>query len=309
MDASKPTVFVCGATGAQGGALCRQLRGLDWGVHAITRNLESPEAKALTTIGVKLAPGDYDNTDALKAGLAGCDKLFLCLYPVPEDPPHEQRQSEAIVSIAKDAGIAQIILSTSLGVSLYGEDDRLVPGTLLHRVIQAKYGAEKAVIGAGLDSWTILRPGFFMSNFTEPSINMYSDILKDHRWINVLRPDTSLGLIDPADIAAYAVAAFRDPVQLHARIVGLGSEFLTPQQTMNRLSRAMNIQGIKAVCLSDDQISTEDQSNALYIMTKGEKSMRYSGPEYIDLEAISQVIRRTTFEEFLVREKDKVKRF
>ena len=89
---SSPTVFVCSATGSQGGALTRKLRKLGWEVHATTRDLESEAAVALRGIGVKLTEGDWDNTDALKASIAGCDKLYLCLVPNWDVPTQEPRQ-------------------------------------------------------------------------------------------------------------------------------------------------------------------------------------------------------------------------
>jgi uncharacterized protein YbjT (DUF2867 family) len=92
MSAGKHTVYVCSATGCQGGALARELLKLGWDVHATTRNIGSPEAIALQAAGVQLAEGDWDNTEVLRGSIAGCDKLFLCLLPNWEDPSCERRQ-------------------------------------------------------------------------------------------------------------------------------------------------------------------------------------------------------------------------
>lgn len=56
---ANPTVFVCGATGAQGGHLARRLRAIGWGVHTTVRTPESPAAQSLSSIGVKITPGDW----------------------------------------------------------------------------------------------------------------------------------------------------------------------------------------------------------------------------------------------------------
>lgn len=92
MSSSEHTVFICSATGYQGGALARQLREIGWNVHATTRDLSSPEAVALNKIGVQLKECDWDNTDVLKESVKGCDKLFLCLLPNWDDPSCERRQ-------------------------------------------------------------------------------------------------------------------------------------------------------------------------------------------------------------------------
>ncbi len=92
MSSPKHTVYVCSATGYQGSALARKLRDLGWEVHATTRNPESSAAIALKTVGVHLTESNWDNTEALSASIAGCDKLFLCLMPNWDDPSCERRQ-------------------------------------------------------------------------------------------------------------------------------------------------------------------------------------------------------------------------
>lgn len=92
MTTSSHTVFVCSATGCQGGALVRQLRKLGWEVRATTRDLNSPAAVALRNIGVQLTEGDWDNIEALEASIAGCDKLYLSLSPNWDVPTQEPRQ-------------------------------------------------------------------------------------------------------------------------------------------------------------------------------------------------------------------------
>lgn len=92
MSTSKHTIFVCSATGCQGGALVRQCRKLGWEVHATTRDLTSPAAVRLRDLGVQLTEGDWDNIDALKTSIAGCDSLYLCLTPNWEIQTQEPRQ-------------------------------------------------------------------------------------------------------------------------------------------------------------------------------------------------------------------------
>ncbi|KAI0407024.1 NmrA family protein [Xylaria palmicola] len=307
MPFSNDTVFVTGATGTQGGALARQLRQLGWGVYAIARDVSSPAARALVDIGVKLTPGDWEDEETLRTGLAGCDKLFLCLQSCVEDPPREIRQAKTIISIARDAGVTQIVSSTSLGVSIYEDEERRSPGTLLHELLDVKNTIEQLVVKSpGLTSWTLLRPAFFMSNLIKPVINIYTEILEKRRWTTALRPDTRIGLIDHEDIARYAVVAFRDPALFNEQIVNLATDFLTPQETMDYLSAAMGVPRIETAFLSDEEIAAQDPKGLL-VQTRCDKSMRFM-PDYVDVQMLAQVIPLTTFEKFLVREKDNVKR-
>ena len=57
MATTTPTVFVCGITGTQGGALARQLLALNWTIHSTVRSLDTPAAQKLKADGVKLTLG------------------------------------------------------------------------------------------------------------------------------------------------------------------------------------------------------------------------------------------------------------
>lgn len=299
-----PTVYVTGTTGAQGFSLARYLRQLNWNVHSTTRNLNSPRATALAADGVKLVQGDWDDDKALEESIAGCDKLFLCLMPTPPDLDHERKQAENILRIAKAAGVKQVISSTSLGVSMYGVDDRLQPGTLLYAVLAVKKGVEQAVIDSGFESHTFLRPAYFMTNFTEPLINMFQGILNEGTWTNALTPDTRLGLVDFDDISKIALAAFEDPEKFKMREVGIASEMLTPQETLDVLGEAMG-KSLTAKFMTDEEIAAQPFGPG--IMVTLDKSLRVMD-EYVNMEELKAIARLNTFKEFLEREKESVKK-
>ena len=83
---SPPTVFVCGATGTQGGALIDHLLKLDVKAQAVTRSLNSPAAQNLQKLGVAVAEGDFDNDESVKQNMRDCTSLFLNLMPHSETP-------------------------------------------------------------------------------------------------------------------------------------------------------------------------------------------------------------------------------
>ncbi|KAI1779314.1 NmrA family protein [Hypoxylon cercidicola] len=307
MAPSTSCVFVCGVTGNQGGSLAEHLLQMNWDVHATVRDLKSPRALALVTAGAKLTQGNWDNEEALRISIKGCSKLFLNLVPDINDLDHERRQAVSILSIAKEAGVKQIISSTSLGVSLLDAKGHLAgvlkPGTIFHTFIKVKKDIEILVLNWGFESCTFLRPGYFMANFLEPLIEGYTEILTDGTWSTVFKTDTRLGLIDHDDIAKFAVAAFQDPERFNARVIGLVSEFLTPQETLDSLGKAMGRQRLKAISLEDGAL-TDSFSNP-YV--KGDKCLEYM-TELVDMQELDSTISLTSFEDFLEREKANVRK-
>lgn len=306
MSAStNPTVFICGATGSQGGALAHQLRELNWTIHATVRNLASPAAQSLQAAGVQLTQGDWDDSVALKSAIAGCDKLFLCLLPDFSDMERERRQAEGIVKIAKAAGVSQVVASTSLGVFTLDEaQEHIVPDSFMASHLAGKKGVEEAVRNGGFDHWTFLRPSFFMANFLEPKVARYPEPRDKGTWTTAMTPETPLALIDHVDIAAFAVAAFQRPERFHGRAIGLASEMLTVQETLTMLGKAAE-RSLRAVFLTDEEIRENQKSSNVF--TNSQVSMRYMS-KYIDIDEIASVIRPTPFKDFLEREKEGVKK-
>jgi len=306
MTPSPPSVFVCGVTGNQGGAVAKYLLQLNWTVHAVVRDLGSPAAVALAEAGVKLTEGDWDNKEALETSIAGCSKLFLNLVSTWEEFDRERRQAVSIVNIAKNAGVKQIVSSTSLGVSQYDLEveknltDMFKPGSALHAITTATKSVEETVVNGGLDSYTLLRPGWFMNNLVEPLINDYSELLTKGTWSTVFSADTRLGLIDCDDIGKFAVAVMQDEKTFNGRAIGLVSEFLTPQETLDHLGEAMGRPGLEAIFVNEGEVE-----GMPYVT--GHRCMEHLD-EFVDMEELAAVIHLTSFKNFLEREKAKVKK-
>jgi uncharacterized protein YbjT (DUF2867 family) len=293
-----PSVFVCGATGSQGGALARQLRELDWTVRATVRDPTSTAASVLRAIGVELTQGDWDDLLSLETAIAGCEKLFLCSLPDFSDMGRELRQAERIVQIAQATGVKQVVVSTSLGVFTLEEDqEHIRPDSFMAKHLSSKKGVEEAVRNAGFEHWTILRPAFFMANFLEPKVARYPEPREKGTWTTAMTPETSLALIDHTDIATFATSAFQHPAIFHDRAFGLASEMMTVQETLNILGEAAG-RSLVAVFLTEDQIA-ENQKNS-NVFTDSQVSMRYMS-RYIDMDEIRSIIQPTSLTRFLER--------
>ena len=66
-------VFLTGGTGFIGKPLTRQLLKRGWQVTALVRNPESPQARAIATMGATLIKGDATDKESMRAGMTGAD--------------------------------------------------------------------------------------------------------------------------------------------------------------------------------------------------------------------------------------------
>ncbi|THV38430.1 NmrA family NAD(P)-binding protein [Glycomyces buryatensis] len=203
MSNADKTILVTGATGRQGGAVAAKLLADGWSVRALTRDASSPKAAALAEAGAEVVTGDLDDRASLDAAAKGAWGVFSVHAgsyeggPYGHDRDHEARTAAKLGAAAKQAGVAHVVHSSSIGVDtpLESQMDSL----------PLKAAAEAAWRAAGL-SLTILRPGAFMENtFDSPRE------LQDGKLVSALAPDSFEPLIAAADIAAFAAIAFTDP--------------------------------------------------------------------------------------------------
>ncbi|PHH75736.1 hypothetical protein CDD82_4302 [Ophiocordyceps australis] len=305
MASSEHTVFVCGATGYQGGALARKLREMGWNVHATTRDLASPAAVALKDIGVQLAECDWDNSAVLRESIKGCDKLYLCLMPDWDDLSREHRQCTNILQIAKEAGVKQVVSSTTLGISLLDAGVPCFAGSFMEKHLISKKAIEQAVEDEGFEHFTLLRPTFFMANFLEPKVKRYSEIRDQRSWTTSMTDETLLPIVDHVDIGKIAAAAFQDPGAFHGRAIGLASELIRLQPMLDLLAEAAGQPGsIRAIFMTDDEVEAQAHSAGF---SNTHKLLRM-GSDYVNMEELGAIAELTTFEEFLEREKEEVKK-
>lgn len=173
-------ILVTGATGTVGRELVAELARRGAKVRAMSRN---PAAVAFPA-GVETVAADLGEPETLGLALAGVDRVFV-LATGPARLEHETN----LIAAARRAGAARLVKLSALTVEDGTADDII---TQWHRA------AEQAVTGSGL-SWTILRPGAFMSNALS-----WADMIR-HQG-QVFAPFTGIrtAAIDPADVAACA---------------------------------------------------------------------------------------------------------
>ena len=136
-------ILVTGATGRVGGQALRRLVEKGVEVRAFVRNPAKIEALGL---GVEAVDGDLDKPETIPPAMAGVDKVLVVAggWDVPGEDAN-------IIAAAEAVGVGHVVLVSSLGVEAgVASGPFHAPG-------------EEKLRSAGLD-WTILRPGFYMSN-------------------------------------------------------------------------------------------------------------------------------------------------
>jgi uncharacterized protein YbjT (DUF2867 family) len=298
MSSQTPTVFVCGATGTQGGAVARRLLDLKWSVHATVRDLSTPAAQKLQERGAKLTVGDWDNKEALTESLTGCSMAFLNFMPSMANMDHELVQAKGIISIALAVGVKHIIYSSGSSVGA-AATLRMNPSSIATKSLISKDSIEKAVIAAGFDTWTILRGAMFMQNFLLPNVRMYIGFLETGVMTTAWKPDTRLPLVDTEDIAKFAAAAFQDPGRFGGQKISIFGEVLCPGDLTKGLA-AVTGKDLRSAYLTEEEIAAQRPTNPFI---DGQLMMRTMIEHVETDDPASWGVPLTTFDEFLQREK------
>src|SRR5580698_4079100 len=217
--AQKLTVVVTGSTGKQGGAVARGLLERGHQVRAITRDVNSSQAKALANAGASLVAASLDDTAAIKKALEGATSLFSVTLPYGGTAA-ETREGIAAADAAKAAGVHLVFTSVASANLQTG-----VPH------FDSKYEVEKHITKIGARA-TILAPVAFMEN-----LYFIKEQLATGVYASALSPTRSLAQVAVADIGAVAVRVLEDADRFAGKRFDLAADELTGNDAMAILSR------------------------------------------------------------------------
>ncbi|HEU4563681.1 MAG TPA: NmrA/HSCARG family protein [Gemmatimonadaceae bacterium] len=156
--AARPLVLVTGATGAQGGSVARHLlRRGRFAVRALTRNPDSPAARALRELGAEVVRGDLADVESLRAAMAGAYGVFG-VTNFWEHFAGEYQHGINIVDAVSDSGIGHFVFSTLPSVSELTEGALPVP----HFDLKAKMEAYARSLSLPA---TFVHLAFYYENF------------------------------------------------------------------------------------------------------------------------------------------------
>ncbi len=243
------TILVTGATGRQGGAVARTLMTHGWKVRALVRDPSTPAAQQLAKNTIELIKGDLFTTASLEEALTGVYGVFSVQT---SDAEHgiggEIIQGKLLADAAHRAQIQHFVYSSVGGA----ERESGIPH------FESKWQIEKHIRALGLPA-TIIRPVFFMDNFTS---YFGEPIKQQNKLILPLHQDTRLQLIATEDIGSFAALAFEQPTSFIGKALEIAGDELSMTEIVETFSRVMK-RTIEFVEQPMDQMIQRNPENAL----------------------------------------------
>ncbi len=216
-------ILVTGATGRQGGAALRALRKRGFPVRALTRDPDSPKARALVGQGTEIVRGDLSDEASLTRALDGVYGVYSMQTRAGQGLEAEVRQGIHLADAAKRSRISHLVYS-SVGAA---DQNTGVPH------FDSKFRIEEHIRGTGL-RYTIVRPVFFMENW----LGMRDRI--DTGGLSLpLAPETRFQMIAVDDIGGTVALAFEHPGKWQGRAVEIAGDDLAMTEIAQAFTRVM----------------------------------------------------------------------
>jgi len=243
--AEKPIIAVLGATGGQGGGLVRAITADSQGrfqARAITRDVNSANAKALAALGAELVAGDVDDPASVRSAFSGAYGAYcVTFYWNHFSPEKETAQAHALAEAAKAAGLRHVIWSTLEDTRRFIplSDDRMPTLMGKYKVphFDSKGEANHFFSDLGVPT-TFLNTAFYWDNL----IHFGSGPKKgpDGKLAFTLpMGDKKLPGIAVEDIGRCAYGVFKKGAELIGKSVGIAGEHLTGAQMAASLAKAL----------------------------------------------------------------------
>ncbi|MFJ8631935.1 NmrA family NAD(P)-binding protein [Streptomyces sp. NPDC093568] len=193
------TVLVIGATGTTGSRTAARLIAAGHRVRAAGRR-----ADALP--GTEAVRFDWYDPGTFDGALTGADAVYLV---PPVGDPDPAAVMLPFLKQARSSGVARAVL---LSASAIPEGGRAVGE--VHQALPGLF-----------DEWAVLRPSWFMQNFT--GTHAHADSIREHGVIRTAAGAGRVGFVDADDIAAVAVRALTDERAHNTDLVLTGPEALS----------------------------------------------------------------------------------
>lgn len=226
MKQDSSLILVTGATGKQGGVVAKELLGRGYRVRALTRNPAAEPARVLASLGAEVIRGDFDDPSSLEAALKGVWGVFSVQNTWEAGVEREEEQGKRFAELARKAGVEHFVYTS------VGSADRKTG--IPH--FDNKARIEETVRGLDFPSYTIVRPVFFMENWSSP---WFKPGLDQGKLMIALKPDTVLQMIAVEDIGKYGLLAFEKYREMKGREIDIAGDQHTMPEVAEILGRAM----------------------------------------------------------------------
>jgi len=207
-------ILVTGATGNVGAALVGALLTAGHPVRVLTRD---PSRVAHLAGRAETAVADLDRPATLADAVRDVDAMYLL------EADHGVAQAVNAIEAARAAGVRHVVQLSSIGASLASD-------TTMGRAFRAR---ERLLRDSGL-AWTILRPGFFMSNALQ-----WADSIRADRRVEHSYGEGRAAPVDPRDIAAVAATTLTTPGHEGKVYELTGPQLLSTSDQVGILSRVL----------------------------------------------------------------------
>ncbi len=209
------TVLVTGATGKLGSEVVKVLAAKGYAVRAAARDV----ATVASGNGIIAVQFDFNDPRTFDAALDGVNGVFLIAPPL--DPAATEKLT-AFIDRAKFAAIEHIVFNSYFGA----DQDETAP---LRNV-------ELHLIASSLN-WTILRPNFFMENFSTGTL---ARMIREQHAIYLAAGEGRTSFISVQDIARVVAATFTREHERYGEAFDLtGPQALDHTQVAQKISKVV----------------------------------------------------------------------
>lgn len=241
----KKVIAVVGATGAQGGGLVHAIladKSGEFTARALTRDVNSEKAKALSQMGAEVVKADLDDYESLKKSFAGAYGVYAVTnFWEHFSPEKEIAQAESIAKAAKEANVKHVIWSslddTRKWIPL--SDNRMPTLKEKYKVphFDAKGESNKFFIDSGVPT-TIFNTVFYWENFVY--FGQGPKKASDGKIVlTIPMDDKKLPSIAAEDIGKCAYGVFKNGDKYIGKTIGIAGEQLTGKQFAEAFAKAL----------------------------------------------------------------------
>jgi uncharacterized protein YbjT (DUF2867 family) len=299
-----PTYFVATATGKQGFSAALSLLSNGASVHALVRDPQAPSAHALKNAGAALFKGTPLDPSSLSTAMSGCTGVFLNTFLEFTGSDTQVEQALNIIAASLASGtVKTIVASTVIIVPRHTEFLAKDPAYPLQGFYAPKFEIEKSVRESGIQNYTILRPGWFMSNYQAPvSLFNYPELTTERLLAVSYPPGTKMGHVDPADVGKFASVVLSSPERFRGKEIELAKENLTIADVASMLSEAAGVE-VKTKFRSEEETKKEVEEGRFGGLWYQLLMKDVPGVYDVDIESVeSWGVKLTSLREFYERE-------
>ena len=252
----RKVIAVVGATGAQGGGLCRAILDDPDGAfvcRAITRTPAKAEARALAEAGAEVVRADIDDVESVERAFAGAHGAF-CVTNFWEhfSAEKEKAQAKNLADAARAAKVSHVIWST------LEDTRRLMPASDTRMpLLQERFRVPHFDAKAEADPFfadlpvTYLVTSFYWDNLYKFGMAPSKGQDGQYSWTFPMG-NRRLAGIAAGDIGGVAYAIFKGGSRYIGQRIGIAGEHLTIEEMGQQLSRVLGIGPVKYNAVEPD---------------------------------------------------------